>query len=190
MRQVSRLLVVVAALALPAQAQERRPAAAPPPPASPPPAVLPSQTTATYGDWIHRCVRLAADQPQQTCEILLQVQAAQGGQVATLMNLAIGRAAPQQPLILTVQLPVNVSFSAQPSLVVEGAPPAELRFARCAAGACFATAAATDAVLGRLRDKAEAGARVEFRNAAEAPVTIPVSLNGFAQALDALQTRR
>jgi invasion protein IalB len=190
--------MVLVALAGTAFAQERRPAtgqsapapSAPVPPPAPAPAGLPSQTTATYGDWVHRCVRQAADQTQQNCEILLQVQASQGGQVVTLMTLAVGRTAPQQPLLMTALLPVNVSFAAQPSLAVDGAPPVELRFARCAGNACFATAVVTDAIAARLRDKAEAAARFEYRSAAEAPVAIPVSLNGFAQALDALQARR
>jgi len=169
---------MMASLAAAASAQERRPApaaqAAPAqavPPAPPQPAqtpapnpakpaaapTLPSQTSATYGDWVHRCVRVGADLAQQACEIFQQVQANQGGQAVTVMTLAVGRPGPQATILITAALPVNLSFSAPVALAMEGAAK---------------------------------GARVEFRNAAEAPVAIPVSLNGFAQALDALQPRR
>lgn len=156
-------------------------------PAATVPAAAPSQTTATYGAWIHRCVRLTGDSGGQSCEIVQQVQAAQGGQVAALATLAIGRAAPQQPLMITAVLPVNVSFSAPASFGAEGGPVAELRYVRCVAAACFAAAPAPDALLARLRDAGESGARVQYANAGEAAVAVPVSLNGFAQALDALR---
>lgn len=184
-----------------ASAQERRPTpqqAAPAAPASPAPApasaqassTFPSQTAATYGDWVHRCVRVGADAAQQSCEIVQQVQANQGGQVVPVLTLAVGRPGPQAPLQISALLPVNISFSAPPALAVEGAAASELRFVRCVGSSCFASVVVSDALLAKLRDVATKGPRIEFRNAAEAPVAVPFSLNGFGQALDALQARR
>lgn len=199
------LLAIMMAGAPPSGAQERRPQVAPPavaqqqpgqPPApggdrrqaapAAPAGQLPSQTTATFGDWIHRCVRVGNEASARSCEIVQQVQASQGGQVATVLNLAIGYAAPQQPLMITAVLPVNVSFAAPATLVAEGMPPTELRFVRCAGNACFATASAPDQLLRRLREKADAAVRIEYRNASDAVVPVPLSLNGFGQAVDAL----
>jgi invasion protein IalB len=201
------LLSILVTDAPPAVAQERRPQGVPPgtaqpsgQPQAPAPAAerwpaapaaptgqLPSQTTATFGDWVHRCVRVGNDASARSCEIVQQVQASQGGQVAAVMNLAIGYAAPQQPLMITAVLPVNVSFSAPATLVADGMPPTELRFVRCAGNACFATASAPDQLLRRLREKADGGAvRVEYRNASDAVVPVPLSLKGFGLAIDAL----
>lgn len=164
-------------------------APAPTQPASSQPAPstqLPTQTTATFGDWVHRCVRGAGDATAASCEVFQQVQASQGGQVTTLMNLAIGYAAPRQPLVVTAVLPANVSFSAPATMVAEGMPATELRFARCAGSACFATAQAPEQLLRRLREKPDTPVRIEYRNAADAAVAVPLSLKGFGQAMDAL----
>ena len=191
MRQIIAFALILAALAGAAVGQERRPAAGQAAPAAgSAPGGLPSQTTATYGDWVHRCVRVGNEAGQQSCEIVQQVQANQGGQVVPMLTLALGRPAAQAPLQITALLPVNVSFSAPAALAFEGAPATELRYMRCVGNSCFASVAASDALLTKLRDAATKGARVEFRSAAEAPVAVPFSLNGLAQALDALQARR
>lgn len=135
---------------------------------------------------IHRCVRGVGDASAASCEVSQQVQASQGGQVTTLMNLAIGYPAPKQPLVVTAVLPANVSFAAPAAILAEGMPATELRFARCAGNACFATAQAPEQLLRRLREKPDTAVRVEYRNAADAVVAVPLSLKGFGQAMDAL----
>ncbi len=166
---------------VPATAQTSRPATAP---------AFPSQTSATYADWVHRCVRSGADVAQQNCEILQQVQSNQGGQIVSTLTLAVGRPTPQAPLQITALLPVNVNFSAPPSLTVEGGASTEMRWVACAGTSCIVSLVASDALIAKLRDAATKNPRIEFRNAGDAPVAVPFSLNGFGAALDALQARR
>jgi invasion protein IalB len=172
--------------AAPAPAQTPRPATAP---AATAPA-FPSQTSATYADWVHRCVRSGADMAQQNCEILQQVQSNQGGQIVSTLTLAVGRPTPQAPLQITALLPVNVNFSAPPSLTVEGGASTEMRWVACAGTSCIVSTVASDALIAKLRDAATKNPRIEFRNAGDVPVAVPFSLNGFGAALDALQARR
>ena len=73
---------------------------------------LPSTTTATYGDWVLRCIKASttADGPTaESCEIVLTIQLQ--GQARPIAQLAIGRRQDQNELILTAVLPVNATLA-------------------------------------------------------------------------------
>jgi invasion protein IalB len=182
------LIVALAALCSPALAQRSRaqptpapaPAAAADRPAAPA-APDPQRTTATFGDWTLRCVRPEHGTP--TCEVG-QTLLEKGQAVA---QTAIGRPRAGEPIRLTVLVPVNVSFAAQPRLVGNdseaGAIP--LTWRRCVPTGCFADTALTDEQLGHLRARTENG-RVLFQDASGREVPLPFGPRGLAQALDAL----
>jgi invasion protein IalB len=180
-----------------AQAQQRPPAAASPSPqvapSVPAPAPAPGdqgpeQTTATFGDWTLRCQRTPGPPPLRTCEIAqaAQAQGQQQGQAQTVMQVAIGRVARTEPWRLTVALPTNIFIQGPIRLAAEEREPAlALAWQRCVPGGCFASAEVREDTLRRLRARTEA-ARIEFKDAAERDVQLPVSFRGFAQAFEAL----
>src|SRR5262249_192868 len=97
-----------AAPGAPARQAPAAPAEAPRPVGSEPEA-----TTATYGDWVMRCQRIAAaNATQRVCEVAQSVQAQ--GQQNPILQVALGSLGAKEPIKLTIVAPVNVSF---PSVV-------------------------------------------------------------------------
>jgi hypothetical protein len=93
----------------PAQAQTPKPATRPPSaeaPAAPQPALVgaePQSTTATFGDWVLRCVQgTAPNQSQRLCEVAQTLEVKGEGVVA---EIALGRLGPKEPMRLTIVLP-------------------------------------------------------------------------------------
>lgn len=188
----SQLFSMIAGAALAAGALvgsvDRAAAQAAPAPKQPVPvAADPSATTASFGDWLLRCVK-AGDgaNAKRSCEVVQSIVAE--GQQAPLAQLAIGRVQPGNPLRLTLVLPHNVSLTAAPRLSSsEGdKQPTELGWQRCLPMGCFADAAARDEVLAKWRAAGEGRGQIVFADGAGRPVTLPFSLRGLAQALDAL----
>lgn len=156
-------------------------------PAGPAAGQSPTRTTATYDDWTVRCETPPATPPataQKICEIF-QTQQLQG-QAAPAWQVAIGRAAKADPLRLVVQMPVNVWLAAAPRLALDDKqPPLALAHKRCMPAGCFADAELGDDMLRRLRARTEPG-RIEYKDAIQRDVAVPLSFKGFAAALDAL----
>ena len=176
-------LMLTAAGATGLSAQQRPPASAPAKAvAAPSPvAATPARTTASFADWTLRC-----DQPEggpRTCEVAqaIGVQA----QPNPIAQLAIGRAVRGQPLQLTLLLPVNVSFTRRPGLKSGNDAPIDLNLSRCVPVGCFASTTITDEALRLLATRAEPGT-ISFKDAADRDVTLPLSLRGLTQALDAM----
>lgn len=151
----------------------------------------PDQTTAVFGDWVLRCVQLAAPTPTRSCEIGQAAQAdiavAQGQtQRQTVMQVAVGRVTRTQPWRLTVVLPINIELLAPPQLEADdGGAIAPLAWQRCLPAGCFAGTELRDPALPRLV-ALETRARVSFKDGAGHDIQLPISMRGFAQAFDAL----
>lgn len=171
-------LVTAVLAASPALAQ----APAQAPTQNPPAGGAPTRTTATYEDWTVRCETPPGAQ-QKTCEVF---QAQQQGQSGPVSQIAIGRAGKSGPHKLVAQIPVNVWLAGAPRLLLDDKqPPIALGFKRCVPGGCFADADIPDDLLRRLKGRAEPG-RLEYKDAIQRDVGIPVSFKGFSQAIDAL----
>ncbi|SFJ06953.1 Invasion protein IalB, involved in pathogenesis [Bosea sp. OK403] len=165
----------------PAAAQgQQRPAAAAPAPGG---VSQPDNTTATYGDWTHRCQQGVGT---RICEVVqtLQVQ----GQQGPVALVAVGRPIKTEPYKLVVQVAPNVTLGPNAGVRValgekdEGTLAA---FSRCIPGGCFAEVAMSDDLLKRWRGYSEGG-QLRFQDAANRPVTLPFSFRGFQAAADAL----
>lgn len=180
-----RLLTVLGLVALsgPALAQVvHAPPASTPAPAAPA-APEPQRTTATFGDWLLRCVR--PEHAPAMCEVA-QILYDKGNAVA---QTVIGRPAHDQPLRLTALLPVNVNLTAPvrflPPEGETGSPTLDLAWRRCMSTGCIADIPLTDEQLRRIRSRTE-NARLMFQDAAGREVTMPFGPKGLPQALDAL----
>jgi invasion protein IalB len=179
MSRLSLALVLTSLALAPALAEDKKP----------PVAADPGATTAAYGDWLLRCQRLGEpDKAQKVCEIVQTIQAgAQGQPQQPIAQLAFGRLKPSDPWRATAHLPINILL---PSVVKfatgeKDARPAELPWRRCIPSGCFADAAVSDAQWRSLRGQSENGS-LEFTDAVNRPVKLPISFRGFAQAVDAL----
>ncbi len=187
------LMVQASHLVSPATAQAPRPAPLQPPATAQPAGPSgPDQTTATFADWVLRCVGAP---PQRICEIVQTVNVdmlnAQGqNQRQPVMQVALGRVGPGAPLRLMVVLPNNVDLMGPAKLEGEpGQTMATLTWQRCLPVGCFAGQDLTDPVLSQLRARGEAG-RILFKDGSARETVIAVSFRGFTQALEALGRER
>jgi invasion protein IalB len=162
-------------------------AQAPAAPAAPAPQTsqTPQRTTASYGDWVVRCETQTGPPPQKACDMeqLAQVQ----GQTSPISRVAIPLPAKGEPLKLFVQLPVNASLVA-PIRITTDAKDAGIStpFRRCVPAGCFGELELKDDVQKKFRAATEAAGKIQFKDAGERDVAIPLSFKGFAQAFDAL----
>jgi len=142
----------------------------------------PAQTTASYGDWVLRCVR-TGDKGPRACEVV-QTMVLQGQQ-QPVAQVAVGY--DKNDLRLTLLLPPAVSFSRVPTLGVAGAadPRFDLTWRRCLPTGCFADVNTAGELLKLLRSRSEP-MQITFKDAGERDGSLPFSLRGLVPALDAL----
>lgn len=198
----------LAVLVMGAHAQAPAPSASAAP-ASPSPGAAaassqPDATSAAYGDWVLQCQRNAAQAGGPFCELRQTVMAEGQRPIA---QLAIARLPAQAQLKLAVVLPTHVSFAEAPRLVAgeAGATPTagaaaeaavSLTWRRCLPVGCFADGDLSEPVTRQWRShtpapaQAQAAAgRLVFLDGSGRAVTLPVSLRGLSEALDAFQRR-
>ncbi len=173
------------ALAGVAQAQAPAPRPQPAPPAAPPSGSVsqPDTTTATYGDWVHRCQQGVG---ARICEIVQSVE--QQGQRGPVALIALGRPVKAEPYKLVVQVPPNLMLGAGAGVRLMASEKEEAvlaPFQRCTPGGCFAEANLGDDVFRRWRGLSEAG-QIRYLDANRRDVTLPISFRGFSAAVDAL----
>lgn len=159
-----------------------------------PASAAPAETTATYGNWVLHCARLkpadgSGAEAATSCEIVQTIQVE--GQREPFAKLAFGyQTLAARQLVATAVVPVNVALPGRIGLSGNGKDGDEergaqaLAWSRCFSGACFARAEA-DPALVEVARKEKAGA-LRFVDAQGQVVAIPLSWNGFAQALTAL----
>jgi len=181
--------MVVLGLGSQAVAQSPK-SAAPAAPAKPEPPrpvdAQPNSTSASFGDWVLRCQRHDnGAETQRVCEVAQQIRTQ--NQQNPVAEMAIGRLKKNDPLRLTVILPVNVAFSNQPSFSADGKIPEPLDFGwrKCLPGGCIADALLKDDVLRRWKTQTSTG-RITWTDAAGRDLAIGLSFRGLTQALDAL----
>ena len=176
MRHVRRLtvrggLLAVAAVLLSAQTT---------PPAAP---GAPQRTTATYEDWTVRC-ETQGTPAVKSCEMLQAVNIQ--GQSNPITQIAIGKATKTEPLKLVLLVPINVWLPTGVKLMIDDKDPGlAAAYKRCVPAACFADVELKDDVVKKMRARTENG-RLEFKDATQKDVAMPVSFKGFGQAFDAL----
>ena len=145
----------------------------------------PTSTSASFGDWVLRCQRVGnGAEMLHVCEVAQQIRAQD--QQNPLAELAIGRLKKTDPLLLTVVLPVNVTFPTAPSFSADGkdSNPINLGWRKCLPGGCFADVALSDNQLQSWKAQSVNG-RLTWKDAAGRDFSIGVSSNGLTQALDA-----
>lgn len=174
------LVGVGEAVAQPKPATPAAPPAAAPAPAAP--AVAdPAQTTATYGDWVLRCVR--PENGPRTCEVV-QSMVVQGQQ-QPVAQVAIGN--DKNELRLTMLVPPAISLTRAPSLGIAGVttPHFDLTWRRCVPQGCFADVQVGPDLLKTLRSRNDP-MQISFKDAGDRDINLPLSMRGLVPSLDAL----
>ncbi|MBS0523602.1 MAG: invasion associated locus B family protein [Proteobacteria bacterium] len=165
-----------------ALAQTKQPATAPAPASGPAAAGDPAQTTATYGDWVLRCVQ--PEKGPRICEVVQSMVVR--GQHQPVAKVAVGY--DKNDLLFTMLVPPAISLSRGPTLGAAGgatAPHFDLAWRRCLPNGCFADVAVGPELLETLRGRTEP-MQIDFRDAGEREVKLPLSMRGLVPALDAL----
>ena len=153
---------------------------------SPTSAAEPARTTATYGDWVLTCTRTGDGATAlRNCEIIQTL--VQQGKPQPIAQIALGSLNSSSPIILIAVLPVAISLAKAPQVTTADANSRvlQLTWRRCLPRGCFADVSLNTDMLKTLRSATEP-ARLTFQNAGDRDVTLPVSLSGLTQALDAL----
>ncbi len=141
----------------------------------------PQRTTASYDDWVVRCEIHGA---AKVCE-MAQTMVIQG-QSQPIAQIAIGQQNKTEPMKVVFQLPIGVWLPVGAKLVAkEGDVGVAAAFVRCQPTVCLAQADVGDDQIKKLRGMTESG-KLQFKDAAQHDVVIPVSFKGFGQAYDAM----
>ncbi|WP_273216655.1 invasion associated locus B family protein [Hyphomicrobium zavarzinii] len=147
----------------------------------------PHATSATYGDWVLVCQKVAdeAGTASRLCEVSQSVQVQ--GQSGPIARLAISKTKSPAANVLTIVLPTNVLLTEGPKVAIDESDPIaqNLIWARCLPGGCFAEVALKDDVLAKWRAQSERG-RLDFKDGLGRSVAVPFSFRGLAPAYDAL----
>jgi invasion protein IalB len=147
----------------------------------------PNFKSTPFGDWTLHCQTIGtAPQARKSCEVVQTVNIKD--QTAPFAQIAVGKPAPTEPAMVTVVVPINVSFpsSVQVQTNEKDNSPLDLTWKRCIPGGCFASVVLKDDALKKWRALNDASGRVHFKNALSQDVVMPMSFKGLAQALDAL----
>lgn len=141
----------------------------------------PQRTTATYDDWTVRC---AVVEGTKSCEMAQAMQIK--GQAQPVTQIAIGRVAKTDPIKMVFQVPIDVWLPSGVKLVADDKDPGVAAgYRRCLPAACLAEAEIKDDVIRKLRVLSDNG-KLQFKDAAQQDIAIPVSFKGFGQAWDAM----
>lgn len=164
--------------------------AAPPPPSAPAqqpaPGSAPQRTTATYDDWIVQCETQAGPPSRKVCGMAQLTQLQVEGKTQPFSRVVVPQHPKDQPSMLIVQLPVNVSFATNVRVQSsDGDPGLAAPFARCVPDGCFADFTIREDTLGKFRSAGATG-KLSFADASGRPLSVPLSFNGFGKAFDAL----
>jgi len=185
-------LVVAATIGAPVQAQAQDPADD-----GAEAAMVPSQTTSTYGDWTVRCRPRPspADGPEEggptegaLCEMIQAATVAQdNGPARRLMEIAMGRLPGADTVTILVRTPLGVALREGVTVAREsGVPGADLSlsYLSCDAQGCLAETTVQPDTIKTLA--ASDAARVVFVDRAGRRIGVPLSFTGLMAAFHAL----
>lgn len=155
-------------------------------------ASTPQVTTASYQNWVLRCVQaIGPDKSDpanaRQCEIIQTIEIQ--GRKQPIAQVAIGQNKDDEKLILTAVLPVNVLLPGAVQILLnkdtKETEAIKLAWARCMQSGCFASASiSTDALSAA---EPEEQGLLQFLAANGQAISVPLSWHGLAQATKALQ---
>jgi invasion protein IalB len=144
----------------------------------------PQLTTATYDDWTVSC-RIVQEEP--ACE-MTQVQTIKG-QKNPVGQVTFAKTKKDSPVVLVIQIPPTIWLETGVKFAFDDKDngfPVTLKW--CAPSRCFAQIELTKDQIAKLKARTDP-ASIEYKEASQRDVVLPVSFKGFAPAFDALQKK-
>lgn len=178
-------------------APKTQPAPAPSTPTQAPPKAQPSPSAvgtpeasqeakapATAGPgWAVNC-RSRAGEKGLSCRMSQRVVAKNSGQRLTDVAFLVGPEANTTEVLL--QLPLGLYLPAGASYQVDANAPQKLSIRACTRSGCYARAPVSPETMQALRNGKQL--KIDFKDRAERPVTVPLSLEGFEAAYAKIET--
>jgi invasion protein IalB len=143
----------------------------------------PDSTTETFGDWSLVCSASAGGAGDRACEVNTSIVLR--GQSAPFARIAFTRAA-DKPARVIALVPANISTQSVVRIANDtGKSEISLPFKSCVPGGCLAEADLAKEQLLALRASAKAAAQLTLVDASGKSSSLPLSLRGLDQALNA-----
>jgi invasion protein IalB len=139
------------------------------------------RTMAVYGDWTLSCLIVASG--SKSCGLVQSQKLA--NQSSVVSQIGIGRNAKTDSLRVSIEIRPDAWMPGGVSLI-ESFDSIAAPFKWCTSTRCLAEVDLSDENLKALRIQKDPG-KLSYKAASQAEVSIPVSFNGFGEALDALQ---
>ncbi|MCA3260961.1 MAG: invasion associated locus B family protein [Telmatospirillum sp.] len=174
-------LVALAAGMHDAAAQQRPPAAGP---GRPPAEQAPTVREQAFQDWRYRCLRTAANQPEQ-CVAFIEILLPDTNQ--RLANFAVVVVPGQPTPVGTLTLPLGLFLPAGIQIAIDGQNPLAAPLTTCVAEGCQVSLNLDAGILPRMQAGKQANITFVDNSGERRAITINLSLAGFAQALAALR---
>jgi invasion protein IalB len=138
--------------------------------------------TTTFGDWQHKCEVYGGNKDER-CYILYS--AVMPDTNTRILQMAVAFEGPKQGPMAILTAPLGVQLEEGLLLQVDGGETIRLPFKICAPGGCIAPRPLSADNIAELKRGGKL--LVGFYNTAGELVAVPVSLNGFTAAFEALQ---
>jgi invasion protein IalB len=142
----------------------------------------PQRIAVTYDDWTVSCVAAPISEGKKSCE-MVQSQTVHD-QPNPVGQITISRPAKNEPFKIFFQVPANVWMQTGIKFTTdEKEPGLAATFKWCIPARCLAEADLSDTAVRKLRGRTEP-AQVQFKDAAQHDISLPVSFKGYGPALD------
>src|SRR5262249_36727123 len=138
------------------------------------------RTSATFDDWTVSCAIGTPPATQMACD-MSQSQKMEGQANPTTL-ISLSRADKQHPYKITAIVPSNVWVLTGIRVVIDDQVLGTAAIKWCLPNRCLAETDLTDDALKKLRGRSDAG-KLEFKEASQRDVSMPISFRGFGQAL-------
>jgi invasion protein IalB len=132
--------------------------------------------------WALNC-RSQAGEKGLSCRMSQTVVAKNSGR--TLTDVAFLVATEKKVTEVLLQLPLGLYLPAGASYQVDENAPQRLSIRNCNRNGCYARAPVSPEIMGALRKGKQL--KIDFKDQAKKPITVPLSLEGFAAAYDKIQ---
>jgi invasion protein IalB len=137
-------------------------------------------TRIAYEDWVVEC--FAPNDIGQECQLYQRILMDGGSSIALVATLA--RVPPEQALHMQVALPLGIDIESGATLAIDDDTSLQVPISRCTQQGCIFEGVVSAGLERALADGGAASVTVSAPD--RGPFTIPLSLNGFVEALDAI----
>ena len=129
------------------------------------------------GDWLVRCFPGKSAAP---CDMLYVLAFKKTGEMLLYMRMQYAPAQDKQ--LLTIGVPLNVSFARGVVVTTDSGATQPMPFGRCDRSGCYVSSLIENAAIDAIERSPAAKTKVVFAGATGKVATLPFPLNGFAEA--------